>query len=731
MIRIRRWWLAGLSLVVLLGLFIPTHHRRILTEGTDTYSTHLPVFDARQVTQTVDITNNLSGLGVLAVNLRRAADLPPLTVTIRDEMNEQLLETRIDSGQLQDDVFSWVSFPPLDGPRTVTLAFSAPEATKSNPWGIRFDAERDRHLAVGVQQRVPVWQQLPLWLEDHPDIGWHLLKVIFGGLLLTFLLYTLTPSTTTTLRPWLLVFTVLAVAAVGIRLVVARQVDSVFGGDAFNYFLKAIDWVRGNDPFASDPRKGPLYTILLLPGLLMPDPLWWGRALGMASATATTIVLPLLWFRFKVPAMIALSTGLILAVNRSFWWESVHSLANIPFALLITLSALALLFHYKKYGRYLVGVLSGLTFLTRYEGALVGAILLPAVWLYHRLNWRVVGYTLLPVLVLVALPLVMWPLTGQLGVRSWSDVQSDEGLNLIGSRDDFGDNWREFRMIFGRTWILAPTVGKQFQTLLAGVGLGIALAVGRRFVPRVMTIVGTVVPYVIAGLILFITFRNANDAQKQLALLMTALMGTGTGYALLRWPRYALPLVLVVVSQALIVTAILTKERYYVHLLPFYSSALVIGVYALSNELGSGWRRFGTIFLIGVLSSTIYLNSERSIYGLTEQYNRKAQTTTIILEPARLLRPQTGTIALAGDYLPMRLYLGDARLKYPPTDEPAGQLQWIQANRIEYVLDNTFDPRFKVMLREYPAYFEEIKVFTTSFKDDLSTLYRVRHSAPD
>lgn len=727
-----RFWLVLLvTALALIGLlFIPTPYHQVMSLGTDSYETHHRLYGDRHQSQVIALRHDIRGAGALLVNLRPTTVASPVVVTAWSIAGEKLATATI-TDQLADDTFAWVAFDQTIsaayGP--IRLEFSAPTATARNPIGLRFDASSPEQLAVGIIERISVWQQWGYWQDAHPVAAARLQQSLAGGMVGLLALYFFPQSRSPRGRlAWYLGLLALVVVAVTIRVPLLKSIESVYGGDAYNYIFKSYAWIKGEDPFAADVRKAPLYSFLLLPGLTT-DPILWGRIINIVAASLAVLLLPMLLRRLHVPPALALGGGLLLAVNRDFRWESVHGLANVLYATLIVGAAVALTHSQRARAAYVVGVLSGAITLTRYEGGLVGVVMLPAVWLYHRLRPSWIIYTLLPACVLVLLPFVLWPLTGNLGVRPPADIVADGGLSVAYSLDDFAVNLKTFKQIFGRVWLFTPGTGNQFGAFIVGTVIGVILETLAKVLPGRASRwrkFGIVLPVL---WLLLILVRDTGPVAEHIVLLLTALTGFGMVALLARQPRYAVPLLLVVLLQIMVVTAILPKPRYYLQVLPFLSMAL-IGAIASLSLWTARLSRAGALFFLGAIIALVYFDGNDALGGFVSDYNSRSQANTVMLRAARHLRDHPGAVAMSTDDLSMRIVLGDQRVaRFVMTDNKpptvAAQLTWLQERQLPWLVESTVNPLFTI-LDEHPDYFEHMATFTTRYGPARAEVWRVQ-----
>ena len=732
-------WLSGLAVgvVVLLLLLSPVKYYRTVSEGTDVYEAHYVLYGDRIQEQRVQIDHELVGIGAIAVDFRRSQNLKPLEVTVRTLDGEIVSRGKISPDKVADDSFVWAELSErVERRGEVVIEFKAPQAEVKNPVGLRFEKESG-HVALGLLERVSLAQRTVIWTQDHPDRALRLWLVVTGGCLIALILSLagiqrrIGKLSVTT---WLIIG--LAIITLLVRIRTAVQVESVFGGDAFNYLIQSQAWLAGDNPFAEEfRRKAPFLPFLLLPGWLgLIDPIVWGRIISMIAAAGAVVMLPRLLMFFQIPRQLALGAGLLLAVNRNFWWESVHGLANTLYAALIVGAVYAFMLHRKKYGRYLVGVLVGLTTLTRWEGGAVAAVLLPAVWIWHRLNIKTIIYSGWPALVLVAVPFVFWPITGETGMRTVADIAGDGGLKLAYSWGDFVGNLEGLELFLGRNWILVEGVGEQLGWLAGGLASGLVLGFWHRKKYWIYSGLVRFLPYGLIIILLVVLAGSSRESYKYLTMVLTALTGAGWGASLVIKPKFSIPVGLMLIGQGLVITMILPKSRYYLQLIPFLCAGLIFGLWMISDWRRSSVSRVGTILLVGVFSMMVYLDSARAMPGTISGYNEKSGNHTVVTQACKYLLDKPGNVGVVEESdLPARVYLTLERTRIFPiewaenmedlTDEEI--YRWLEEFNISYMIETTAQPVFDIVER-HPDDFEFLKKFSSRYTEEEATVYRVK-----
>jgi hypothetical protein len=704
----RRWiWAAAIAICGSVLAFIPTSYHRTVSIGTDTYEAHRIFLGERTLSYQVPIQPKTNGIAFIIVTTRKK-EAVPIQLSFFTSSKEHLFDSIIPANALQDDTFAWATFPHTltTSDNQIVVELKAPTATSQSPLGLRLDLETQQP-ALQVSQQVPVWKYIKLWSQDNKSLATYLRRMGTVTLSITAVLLALQYGFKSPKRRMVIGCAILFIVAILLRLPTLQEVKGVFGGDAFNYFFKASAWIQGYDPFAADPRKGPIYSLLILPGLLTPDPLLWGKLTTITASAATAVIAALLLAALSVPTVIALAGGLLLAVNRQLWWESVHSLANITFGALILYSLFLYIRSRPKKGEgYALGLTGALIALTRFEGILVPAILLPSYWASSRFNLKILKQLLVPLCILLAIPFLTWPFTGQVGIRTWSDIESDGGLSLAHSIDDFKENLKLYRLFIGRAWVLTTAVGPQTQAFVLGLGTLAVLAVIRARFKDKFKITQPYIGVVVLGTLLVLTVLNSGEIARQRSLIFTYLTGIGAGYLLTYKWKFGWPLLLIFISQSFAITWILPKERYYIHLLPIMGITLMVGLFFVAGWHKEMKKNIILILLSACIVSTVYWSSEHDLHGLIDKYNEQAQENTIQLDVARILRPLPGSVAAAGDYLPLRLYLTDTRLKTARAASVEDTVAWLTQKNVSYVVDFDFDPIFAESISTYPDKFE-------------------------
>src|SRR3989344_2334277 len=740
--------LVGSIVVVLCILFFPVTYKRIIREGTDRFGAHHALWGKR-VKSVFEIADSpVRSVGVILVNLRRAQILAPAHIRILVDGKGEV--TAGDVVARTDDEFTWFSLPSraVNTNDTYTVEVSAPAGLKDSPVGVRFDSE-SKELAFAVREKVSVYEYVIRWAHDHPDAARRVTHTLFGGIGLAgvlfgveMLLLRTTPSRSPLSKGekfaissprmrgggvgslWVVSLCILFICAIAIRIPLAASLDSAYGGDAFNYLLKSRALIDGQDPFTADPRKAPLYSLLVAPGLTKyVDAVVWERWVSMLAAAGTVVLVPLFLRRFGVPYSLALVGGMLLTVNRDFQFESVQGLSNTLYAFLVFLTAYLFIV-----GRpYLLAVVSALATLTRYEGGAAMAIFVPASWFLHTIKLKSILRTIIPLIILLSIPFLISPFSHSLGVRTLADIKGDDGLYIAYSWDDFSSNFISFKHFFGRLWVLTEHIGKPFAAL--GIGMLIGLIGSSPLLTKErLGEVRSCVSYALTTFIFVILIRNSSEQLAYLVQLFALLAGIGVGAAISRIPTRSTAILLMILIQIIVITAILPKTRYYLPVIPFIAMAIIGGVYSIVGRKKSSPALFGALLCVCVISSFAYADAKNALPGQVSDYNEKSAGQTVLLDAARYMKYRPGIVAAAEDRdLQFRTYLPRQRLVTFPDSlrDTNAQYAKLKESGVVFLSETTENPFFANLISEKPEHFEEIATYKTRWADVSATLYRV------
>jgi len=498
---------------------------------------------------------------------------------------------------------------------------------------------------------------------------------------------------------------------------------------------KAQAVVLGDDPFAADPRKGPLFSALLIPGFFSADPVLWARWVTLLAAVATVVLLVGLARRFDLPWGLAIGSGLLLAVNQDFIWESVNGMANTLYVAVITAALLLYLLADKKWAQWTLAVMCGLIFLTRFEGGTFAVVLLGALWWRERLPWRraLALIAICAVIMLIPQVSILW--SGGSGIRSIEDVNSDTGLFVVRSYDDLVNNVGRFNRFLTSAWLLPKAGADRFiwWGFIIGVIGGAITTWSRLKWPEISRgyrlIIGGFLLLGLIGLILL----NSSAAREYLVALPWVLIGLG----IVPWwrsrPFDATVMFIALLIQTVIILFILPKPRYFLPLIPYFSLLMVFGVLTLHRWKENRRMWLVPLAVIGILASLFYVDGRNTVQDRLEHHNLKAEAVTPMVEAMRYVRGQEKRIGLRVDleqavttYLPDKyryLFSTEATKKTAIAKE---ELKWITANEIGFLVERNNESTWQ-SAREYPDIIELRRRYGTDFSDSRVVVYIVHH----
>ncbi len=650
-------------------------------------------------------------------------------------------------------------YPPVIGTQPVLTLATAPSTPIDKAILVRYQPQSDIYPAgsmivdgqesygdIGFRlyDRVPAWQSVLIWGQvAHNWPPSQIWRIVIGALVASGLLITsqLNNRHKHSRRVLAFAFIMLALAALMIRMPYLRTIEGVFGGDAFNYLSKASTMLAGQDPFAADPRKGPLYSLLLVPGFFTADPLLWSRLISTTAAdmqgqlqgpeataaVAAVVILPLIGHRLKLSWGAALGAGILLAVNQDFIWESPNALSNTLYVALILASILIYLKANTLRLQIWLAVLLGFTFLTRFEGILVAAVLLPALWWREKFSWpRALGI-LAVTLAIMALPQVSLLWSGQPGIRTIEDLQADDGLSLVYSLEDLATNTSEFYEFINSTW-LTPEKGYTTQFINIALALGLIFGVGAawlhaRIGPPATPYLAVVAILTLGVIILFTVFRSS-ESRVFLIALPWFFISLGLAPFFRNRPFEAVVIFTLFAAQAAIITLILPKQRYFLPLLPLFSLWFIFGIDHLIRWSKAKSALFASFVVIGIFGGLLYADGYHSLLKRQEKYNVQAHEVNVMIKAVKYLRSQHGPIGFrTGPEPAIQTYLPASR-RYFFGGSAAAELAWLREKNIKYIVERNDDIIWH-SVRAYPDLFEHIHTFENIHGEERVLVYLV------
>jgi hypothetical protein len=528
---------------------------------------------------------------------------------------------------------------------------------------------------------------------------------------------------------WRAALIALAAAAICLRLSIVPAIDGVYGGDVFNYVGKADALLHGEDLFAADPRKGPVWAAVIAPTLLLPDPMLAIRLIGVVISAAAVALAAATVRRWGVAYPLALAAGGLLAVNRDFIWESVSGLANSLFAAEIVGVLYLCTRAASGKTRLSISILLGALALTRFEGIVLAPAVLCWLWWRHRFPWREFVKISAIAAGIILLPQVSLLWSGVSGIRTPADIVGDGGLQLARTWEDLAPNLQALRQFVSRQWIITRPVGGVFtyaaSGFLAGLAIGPLAAVFKD--KRVAANLKALALWGMVAACFVIASGTNSLAIKIIALAPSAIVGFGAARLLAERSGQGALALLILIPQLIIITLILPKPRYYLPAIPIFNMVLVWGLYSLS-----GWRwartKIPSLGLVIFFSAFVHLDAQRAIGGALEEYNREAADAAVLMKSYRWLREAQGMVAWRDGELPVMMYLPrPRRISYrgwSKTVTADEEMAWFKEHHVRYIVDNNHSDHWHVVADKA----EQLKAMAT-FKSDVgsatATVYKV------
>lgn len=590
-------------------------------------------------------------------------------------------------------------------------------------------------LAFETYERVPLWRAVQIWGQitdkaarrGSARILWAAglaLVVWVGGKWLRRM-----PNGRWRLGIPLVLLFLLAWA---VRAPYATAIEGVFGGDAFNYLSKAADLAAGGDPFASDPRKAPFFSFLLVPGLFMPDPLLWSRWVGITGAASAVGLLPLVARRLGVPWPWALASGVFLAVNQEFIWEAPSGLNNTVYTGLIVAAVLSWLHSAQRRSLLALAIFGGLVPLTRYEGILMSAILLPAAWLRQRVDARRIVLTAIIAAGLAAMPLSSYFITGVSGVRTLEDIRSDAGLQLVLSPDDLHQNLQYGADFIRDSWVVEATNNMPvLYVWLSGIAAGCILWGWKwRTRPRGQRWGQLACLILLLGVVGVLILTKSSPAHAAMAGLPIFISGVGMVELLRRKPIEASALAFALLLHTAAIILILPKPRYFLPLLPFFAIALAAGLASLAQWPRAHHRSLLAMLVVMLLAVFFYHDGSLSLQARLEWYNGKAQDSAVMIAASKFIRGQEVRAGFINKgeqpiliYVPAaRRFMFSAIGDTPKLDQ---EETYIRDSGLQLLVERNREPTWEIV-RVYPERFELVQTFASPHGESKVLVYRVK-----
>ena len=742
-IRIYAVW--GILIVVFVAAFFPINVLRVQDAPKEDAKYIRRIYGNHTVGQVFH--HDYYGISKLAVLVR--ADAPhPATLIVRNAAGDEL--GRKDVALTLEDQWVEFTFKKSLKKGTDTVVFSAVSGISMNQAILmRYQTDSDLYsegnmvidgkdsygdIAFQVTETSPAWRALLVWGQVNGTSAQRALLLLLEGAVMAAAVFGLLQIRFGAYRQFYryIPSVALFVCTVCMCAPYAHLLNGVFGGDAFNYMDKAFALIHGQDPFAADARKGPFFSLLLIPGLFLPDPLVWSRWVGIVAAGLVAGLVPLVARRMGITWPIAIMAGVFVAGNSFLLFEAPDALAMTTFTFLILLCVYAFLsIKNNKTWLWVLAVASGLTMLTRFEGALVGAILLPAAWIRYRISWRNILWPILVAILIMALPLSSYIISGKSGIRTAQDIQNDDGLFLVHSIHDeqLGLNIQRSYEFFTNVFIEKGTNMNIALYLVVGVLIGILLVLTRRYIPRISSQVLGAIGICSAAIFLFALAMNNEVNKYVLVALLYMLTGIGIAFFVRKKPIAGIAILLAIASQIAVIIWILPKTRYFLPTIPFLYLFLAYGIYSLVRSK-KGIVQVLVLVILSTASIYFYQDEQKYLEKNVEAYNNKAFETDVLVKALIDLRSSKQSVAVESlDDLAIRMYVAPEKLFYiqlnKASDISQQELQFIQDNHIHFLLKREDSDDWQIVQKN-PELFSEPSIYTTKNGDAKVLVYTVK-----
>lgn len=729
--------IVGLALVVA-AVWLPVYVTQQYNPPKEEAKYVRPVFGAHTVGQTFRAEQPLG-----AVELQLRSDDPSETLIRLTDEHGTVQQEQTVRLTLTDE---WVRFrltsPLPAGEHTLTLSAAA-LPNRAAAALVRYQAQSDIYsdgmllldnkpsygdIGFRLLARVPAWKAVMIFGQITDKAAERGLYNFITAIVIVATLFGFGRLLHHSKRPhrWIaLLLLSLVVVTIAVRLPYLTKIEGVFGGDAFNYLSKAQAAVEGKDPFSADPRKGPVYSTFLIPGFFTPDPLMWSRLVGITAAAVAVVLLTLVLREFGLGWELAAAGGLLLAVNQDFIWESPSGLANVMYVAFI----LAVVLAYLKRWHWWLAVLLGLTFLTRYEGAVLAPVFLGAMWWRDRLPWKKVILLVLVTLGVMLIPQVSYIWSGVPGIRTAGDILEDDGLSVAGSVEAAAYNLNRFHLFLRNVWLRDETHNGVLPALGVGLLVGAALTGLQWRWPKVKQRFGFVWSLALLLALGVLLFTKSSEARVWLVAAPFFLMGVG----IVPWfwsRRYdAGVILLALVVHTAVIVQILPKARYFLPLIPFMVLSMVFGLQHLFTWDKKRLVRLAPIVAATFLMVVLMRDGHSTLEQRIERYNAYASEVSVMLQAVDYLRGQHGNIGFkTGLEQTMVTFISPERryawhLEPGQPDNITGEQSFITTHKLRYLVERADEQQWNIV-RAYPEFFEHAHTFDSIYGESKVEVYR-------
>ena len=182
------------------------------------------------------------------------------------------------------------------------------------------------------------------------------------------------------------------------------NVNTAEWGDSYR-ILRASEFMRDGS-YPEDEKRPPLYSLVLAVRPVAVDPVSWARGFMFVVGLAGFFLFEKFLKQYIRDQRFVFIGMLLLLLNPDFLYWSIRVMADVPFALLALLG----IYLYKKWKGswffkrlFVLGIVAGLSILTRFEGYILTASLFLSLFIEHKKKIKHYVYYGLGIL-LVVLP---------------------------------------------------------------------------------------------------------------------------------------------------------------------------------------------------------------------------------------------------------------------------------------------------------------------------------------
>lgn len=740
-------WITGISsILILLGLSqVPINQWRVLSFGIDDYENHLPLFGSHKVTQTIDTTYPLTGLGFILVDLHRQKEFHDIVLTITDPATQQLLaQTSIPGSTIKDDKFTrFVLTTKLNNSSPkIAYTLEAPGNNAATAIGVRFET-RDV-LALEVRERAPAWMIVSNALKRHHNRWPSILVAILVNVLIVTIAFRVGWNNVSKKGQLLLEWLVIAILLLGAlwpRLSVMSHLGGASGGDPYNYLFIAQSIQRGENPLVSEKRL-PGFPFLLVPSLLSKhiDQVSYMRSISIVSALISLFLLWKLSRVLKLPWAVQIAAPALIAWQKDFFWTSIRP-EPYTFYTALVLGILILFFSARTWWQQLLyAFLLGYAAMTRQEGFILAAV----IGILSLVNWRtytssstaffskatLVAYTrlYLPALLLV-LPFFLHN-TVSYGNPFFTPYFEGDRLQIV-------DSWGAFTDSLGATWGIIGSLWRpaweslerykfsEYGFLTGFFGVLLWLIAWQRWyqTARKRTWISTVcLSVVLSASVAGLALASASFNSVSPAIIAGLTLASSLGFIwLLRWPGASI--FLVVLSQIAVATWFHPFAKHYQQSLPLIALAiitvilapLILRTRAQSSDTGSRYALASSLFALMLPFAILTTQTLFDVNTMIDKHNANSALDSVLYRAVKAALRLPGPYGADQGYIQARLYFDEQGRYYLGENSTVTQEEeWIKNNNVQVMITTNDGDAFT---HPHPTW-QKVASFKSEGKDE-------------